>query len=461
MAENTMSGVNSGVSSGVSSKASSGVSNIRGVLLFFIMSLIGMFSFFITFSFNGNDTFLVNHVVALTRTGLAPVMKYIVFLLALVSLADLYVRRERFFRDSTNIFLSGAKMIGFIMLTMVVFNLGPEFLLADQVGPAVLFKILIPITITVVVAALFLPFLLDYGLIDFFGVLARPVMRPVFKAPGLSAVIAVSAFLGNFSIGHIAVDMLQKKGRLTMRESVLIGTGFCSVSVGFLMLLSSAFGLDQYWNFYFWSAFLITIVVTIFQARIWPTSTKPDRCLEGCTPNLEKEYKSDLLRNAYNEGITVAQHQASFFFREKIILKESILIVAAFATGVNFFAIVGILINQYTPLIQYFAYIFYPILKLIQIPAYDLWTASQACAISFLDFTLPMLVATQGGEEMSLATRYVMAVVPVSAIIFLSGFIPCIMSTSIRVSLFELVVIWFERIVMTIFIAGGVALLYF
>jgi len=183
--------------------------------------------------------------------------------------------------------------------------------------------------------------------------------------------------------------------------------------------------------------------------------------MEGCAPNLEKEYKSDLWRNAYNEGITVAQNQASFIHREKLILKESILIVAAFATGVNFFAIFGILINEYTSLIQYFAYIFYPILKLAQIPAYDLLTASQACAISFLDFTLPMIVATQGGEEMALATRYVMAVVPVSAIIFLSGFIPCIMSTSIRVSLFELIVIWFERIVLTILIAGIVAVLYF
>jgi nucleoside recognition membrane protein YjiH len=437
------------------------VSSIRGVVLFYVMSLIGVFSFFITFPFNGNDTFLVNHVVAIARAGLAPVMKYIVFSLAIVSLGDLYMRRQRFFRDGANIFMSAAKIIGFIMLTMVIFNFGPGFLLTDKVGPAVLFKILVPITITVIVAAFFLPFLLDYGLIDFFGVLARPVMRPVFRAPGLSAVIAVSAFLGNFSIGHIAVDMLQKKGRLTLRESVLIGTGFCTVSVGFLMLLSSAFELDQHWNFYFWSAFLITIVVTIIQARIWPTSTKPDKCMEGCTPNPEKAYKSDFLRNAYNEAITVAEHQKSFISRERLILKESVLIVAAFATGVNFFATVGILINQYTPIFQYFAYFFYPILKLVQIPAYDLWTASQACAISFVDFSLPMIVVAQGGEEMAIATRYVMAVVPVSAIIFLGAFIPCIMSTSIRVSLFELIVIWFERIVITILIAGVVALLYF
>ena len=188
--------------------------NTRGTLLFFGMSLIGIFSFFITFKFNGNDTFLVNHVVALVKTTLAPVMKYIVFLNAIVSIFDLYIRRERFFKNASNIFLSIAKILGFVMLMMVVFGFGPEFLIAEPVGPTVLFKILIPITITVVIAALFLPFLLDYGLIDFFGVLARPIMRPIFKAPGLSAVIAVSAFLGNFSIGHIAVDMLQKKWKI-------------------------------------------------------------------------------------------------------------------------------------------------------------------------------------------------------------------------------------------------------
>ncbi|WP_157067272.1 YjiH family protein [Desulfosarcina cetonica] len=387
-------------------------------------------------------------------------MKYIIFINAIISILDLYIRRARFFRNGANIFMSTAKMVGFVLLTMVVFNVGPGFLLADGVGPTVLFKILIPITITVVIAALFLPFLLDYGLIDFFGVLARPIMRPVFKAPGISAVIAVSAFLGNFSIGHIAVDMLQRNGRLTLRESVLIGTGFCTVSVGFLMLLSSSFGLGEHWNFYFWTAFLITILVTIVQARIWPTSAKPDECMEGCTPNLEKEFKADLFKNAYHEGVTVAQNQKSLISRETIILKETLLIVAAFATGVNFFAVAGILINQYTPLIQYFAYMFHPLLMLIQIPAADILVASQACAISFLDVTLPMIVAAQGGE-MAMATRYVMAVVPVSAIIFLSGFIPCIMSTSIRVSLLEMIVIWFERIILTILIAGIFALLYF
>ncbi len=432
----------------------------RGTTLFCLMSGIGLFSFFVSFQVGDKSTFLVNHLVGWVQTGLAPIMKHIVFLNAIISIIDLYIRRERFFRNRANIFMSVAKVIGFIILAMVVFNVGPDFLLAQNVGPTVLFKILIPITITVFIAAFFLPFLLDYGLIDFVGVLTRPIMRPVFKAPGISAVIAVSAFLGNFSIGHIAVDMLQRGGRLTIRESVLIGTGFCTVSVGFLMLLSSAFGLEAYWNFYFWSAFLITLLVTIIQARIWPTAAKPEMCIEGCTQNLEKEFKTDLLKNAFHEAVKVAKRQDSLFFREKLILKETLLIVASFATGVTFFTITGILINQHTPLIQYFAYIFHPILKLVQIPATDIVAASQACAFSFLDVTLPMIMASQGGE-LALGTRYVMAVVPVSAIIFLSAFIPCIMSTDIRVSFFEMIVIWFERIILTILLAGTFAILAF
>jgi nucleoside recognition membrane protein YjiH len=54
-------------------------------------------------------------------------------------------------------------------------------------------------------------------------------------------------------------------------------------------------------------------------------------------------------------------------------------------------------------------------------------------------------------------TRYVIGVTSVSSILFLSGSIPCIMSTEIPISVGKLAIIWFQRTVLSIIFAATVA----
>ncbi len=429
----------------------------RALIKFLTMSAIGIFSFFATFTIGDKNTFLVNHMSNFIKDGLTPVVTYYILLLAGSGMVDLYIRRDKFFNSTVNILLSVMKIIGFVLIVCVSFGVGPAYILKENVGPFILNKLLFPISITIPVAALFLPFLLDFGLIDFFGVLMRPIMRPLFKAPGRSAVIAVSAFLGNFSIGHIAVDSLYKDGKVTDKEAAIIGTGFCTASVAFLMVLANILKLMDHWNFYFWSSFLITMLVTFFSVRLWPLSSKPETYYPGVESKPEKVYHSALLKNAYREGVEVAGKADSLISRLGFIMKESMLIVMGFVSGVMFFAAVGIAINENTEFFQYLGYIFYPFFKLIHIS--DMAVAMKAAGISLLDILLPAIIGAKG--NLAIQTRYVIGTISVSAIIFLSAFIPCILSTSIPIKFFELIVLWLQRVILTILFAGAFAWLYF
>ncbi len=424
---------------------------------FLFMSGVGIISFFVTFPIGDKNTFLVNHVANFIKGILTPHIFIYILVLAALGMVDLFIRREKFFKGQVNFILSLAKIIGFIIIVSVVLGFGPAVILTESVGPFVLKKLLFPISITIPVAALFLPFLLDFGLIDFFGVLMRPIMRPLFKAPGRSAVIAVSAFLGNFSIGHIAVDSLYKEGKLTEKEAAIIGTGFCTASVAFLMVLANLLDLMEYWNFYFWSSFLVTMAVTFISVRLPPLSMKQEIYYPGVTPKPEKIFSSDLLKNAFQEGLQVASASDSLANRVIYIMKESMLIVMGFMNGVMFFGTAGILINKYTDFFQYLGYIFYPVLKLVRIP--DITVAMKAAGISFLDILLPAVLGAQA--ELAIQTRYLIATISVSAIIFLAAFIPCILSTNIPVKFSELAVLWLQRTLLTILLAGSLALVYF
>lgn len=54
--------------------------------------------------------------------------------------------------------------------------------------------------------------------------------------------------------------------------------------------------------------------------------------------------------------------------------------------------------------------------------------------------------------------KFVIAVVSISAILFFSAGIPCIMGTDIPLKMRDIVIIWFERVVFSIIITISIAM---
>jgi nucleoside recognition membrane protein YjiH len=453
----------------------------RALLRLIVCSAFGIFAFFINIPFpaytipivNGavaaQSTISVNHLVNFVKGllwwGDFKAMPYAVLLIGVYGVADLYARRKKHFGSSVSIAFSVFKLIGMAILVMIVFNVGPAVIstplesLGDlTIGQFIMNNILISICISVPAAAVFLAFLLDYGLVDFVGVLFRLVMRPVFRLPGRAAVILVAAFLGNFSVGHIAINDRYKSGRMTEREAVVIGSSLSTVSVGFLMVLATNTHLMSHWNTYFWTAFLITLLVTLVGVRIPPLRGVPDNYRPGMTPTPETAYKTGIWRNALKEAVHVAETADNPLRRMRYFQKETIVVLGTVATGTSFFATFGVLLYTYTPLFQIIGYAFYPLMRLF-VPGSEAFTASTGAAISFLEVTIPALLVTTG--TWSLRIRYMMAVLPVTAIVFLASFVPCLMGTEVPVRFWHLAVIWVERMFLAILIAGVFAVLLF
>lgn len=457
-------------------------------LKFVVYSAFGILAFFINFSLpaytvlgyevGAQSTILVTHCVnivkALLWSGSFKAMPVIVWLIGVYSIVDLFILRPHKFWHTSKIAATFAvfKCIGFIFLTATVcnyyFGFAPTLLIwyfapLSSLGNVsisffIMNKILISICISIPMASLFLPFLLDYGLVDFVGVIVRPIMRPIFRLPGRAAVIMVSAFLGNFSIGHIAINDQYQQGRMTEREAYAIGTSLSTVSVGFLMVLATNTNIMGYWNLYFWSTFLITLLVALIGVRIYPLSKVKDNYYEGVTPVPEISYNTKLFSNAYKEGMNVAGHAAHPGKRIAYIMHETIGVLGTVASGTAFFAAAGVVIYTYTPIFRWIGYVFYPFMR-IAIPANEAVIASTGAAVSFLEVTIPALLVTTG--EWTLRVRYMMAVIPVTSIIFLASFVPCLMATEVPVKFHQLCIIWLERMLLSIIITALFSLIFF
>ena len=55
------------------------------------------------------------------------------------------------------------------------------------------------------------PFITEFGLLEYIGVLIEPLMRPVFKVPGYAAIDAVTSFVANPTLGIFFTNKLYKE----------------------------------------------------------------------------------------------------------------------------------------------------------------------------------------------------------------------------------------------------------
>lgn len=476
--------------------------SVSTYLKFFLFSAFGVFAFFINFNLpayqihiggwewglvkaqsNVLCSHLTNFIKAALYTGNFKAMPFVVWAIGLYAVVDLFwLRPEKAWHTTkVNAAFAVFKIIGFIVLTMIdidiyfgahfgfmgwLFN-GVDSLNGNSIANFVMANILVTICISIPCASLFLPFLVDYGLVDFIGVFVRVIMRPVFKLPGRAAIIMVTAFLGNFSAGHIAVNDQYKTGRMTERESVCIDTSLSTVSVGFLMALATNTGLNNaelwggknYWNLFFWVAFLITLIVAFIGVRIPPLRGIPDNYYPGATPNPEQVIKKGIFSAAITEGLDMAQNQDNVGKRIKYYMIETMNVLGTVAAGTSFFGTFGVVLYTYTPIVRWLGYIFWPFFRIFGFKGQELTTATTGAMISFVEVTVPGLLVTTGVWSMRL--RFMLAVLPVTSIIFLASFVPCCMGTEVPVKFWHLCVIWLERMILSIIITGIFAIILF
>jgi len=454
-------------------------------LKFIILSIIGIIVFFIDIPLPGytivgftqpaRTTIIVNHfsgfVTNLLWNGSFKAMSYIVLAFCLYGIIDLIINRKKHFGTTVGKVFSVVKLIGVVCLIFAVFKLGPavlhqprDILGGSNISAFALNRVVIPITISIPLAMIFLPLLLDFGLMEFIGVFVRPFMRPVYRLPGRSAVILISAFLGNFSVGHIACDNDYASGHMTKREVNIISYGFCTVSVAFLMVLfnnANAVPTNQpiSWNLFFWTSFLIVLIVTLINARIPPLSGIPDEFKEGVKPNPEVIYKTGFIKSAWIEGLDIAEASDNLLVAIGKIMKKTGGILASIVMGAGFSTSIGLLLYFHTPIFEWIGYIFRPLMMLVQMPSSEVATAASGAAFSLLEVTIPSLLISAGAWSVHI--RYMLIVIPVTSIIFLGSFVPSLISTSLPVKFWHMMVIWLERMILSVVITGLFALLFF
>ncbi len=427
--------------------------NHAAILKFCIYSAIGLFVFFVPVTIDGRSTILLDHIVSAIRNS-APALMPIYALVVIFIGAAYPFLKGTWNRNTVNLVFSCLKVLGVFVALMVYFRFGPVWLFAPDMGPFLFERLVIPVGLLVPVGAVFLAMLVSYGLMEFIGVLFRPIMKPLWRTPGRSAVDAVASFVGSYSIGLLITNRVYKEGRYSAREACIIATGFSTVSATFMIVVARTLDLMDIWTLYFTLTMIITFVVTAISVRIPPLSWKTDTYIRG-TGIPEHKIEGNLIKAAWQEGIKSARQSPRLHESVLDNLKDGFLMVMTILPTILSVGLIGLVLAKFTPVFDILGYLFYPFTWLLQVP--EPMLAAKAVAVGIAEMFLPALLVVDAPE----ITKFVIGVVSVSQILFFSASIPCILATEIPIRITELVLIWLQRTILTLILATPVAYLIF
>jgi len=434
---------------------------------FLLFSALGIALFIIPFQWDGKVTILLG---VLTDTLQALIGGYVVYAaLAIVTVSfvgalAVKVLKPNLPTDSMRAklfdvdwFWLSARFLGALFVWMIYLQIGPEFIINRNTG-GVIFEDLIPILIPLFFfAILSLPFLTDFGLMEFLGTLSSKVFVKLFRLPGRSAVDAMSSWFGAASIGLLVTMQEYDKSYYSQREAAIIATTFSVTSIAFTYVVAKTIGVDNNFVYFYLTIALTGFIAAIIMPRLPPLSLKPDTYHLGKSM-LDEEIPTEYTTYqwALNRAITRAHSMPSLGKVFKHSLKNLFdiyfgLIPVVFAIGT-----IGLGLVEYTPVFNWLSAPLVPVLELLQIP--EAAEAAPAMIMGFADMYLPALVGKSIESEM---TRFIVGAASITQIIYMSEVGALILKSNIKLNVLELFMIFILRTLISLVVITTVAhLLY-
>ncbi|WP_209123520.1 YjiH family protein [Alkalihalobacillus sp. BA299] len=425
---------------------------------FIIPSLFGLFLFLVPVPYDGKWTIGVGILAELFLGVFAPFIPQfmtVVLVLSVVLSVVAKLAKPTWIKDSdffNSLFDVGAfwlsmRVLGALFALMVLYGFGPGFIWDDYTGGVVLYDLVPVLTTWFLFAGLLMPLLLQFGLMDFIGTTVRKVMRPLFKLPGRSSIDAAASWMGSGTVGVLITTKQYEEGYYTKREAAVIATNFSVASIAFSLVVISFIGLDHMFVQFYFTVIVAGLIAAIICPRIPPLSRKEDTYYEPVGKQISEEVPEGVSRRrwAYEKAVSKASEVKSAGFVVKQGFQNVLDIWFGLIPLVMALGTIALVIAEFTPIFNFISYPFIPILELLRIP--EAAQAAPAMLVGFADMFLPAVVGS--GIESEL-TRFVIAAISLTQLVYMSEIGILLLRSKIPLSLLDLFIVFLQRTIITL-----------
>lgn len=345
------------------------------------------------------------------------------------------------------------RICGFVMAAMIVFQFGPEEVWSENTGRVVLYDLAKVIVTIFIFASFLMPLLTDYGLMELVGTLLSRIFRRAFRLPGRSCIDALASWMAAAPVGVLITSQQFERGNYSGREAAVIATNFSVVSVPFCVIVAEFVGLSHLFIPYYLTVVVCGLIAAVITPRIPPLSRIPDDYSEVGRQLDENLHPSEGL---FRAGLSAAFKKSEQAPGPKKLVQTAIynlfdiwfgLMPPLIAIGTT-----GLMIAEFTPMFEWLSFPFIPLLELFRLP--EAQAAAPALLVGFADMFLPAVLAKPIDSEL---TRFVIASVSITQLIYMTEVGVLILKTRIPLSFLNLIQVFLIRTLITLPIAAAIA----
>ncbi len=430
--------------------------NTKNLLKFILGSAFGALMFLVPIPYNDSFTTLLefckNFLKSLFGGSLIYILTALVCIGSAMSVYDYFckpdwIRKNHYFSKafSTTPFYLVSKVLGAVVVCMVTFGFGPEFITTIDTGGTMV-DLCCTLVCIVLSFSFLLPFLTDCGIMEFMGVILRPVVRPLFKVPGRASVDLIASWFGASNAAVILTREQYMKGFYTKREAGYIMTNFSLVSIPFCLLIADTIGIAHLFPSFYLSICVVGVVLAIILCRIPPICKLPDTYQEQVGKQLDEDVPGN--KGLLAHAVEISCKRAETFGIKNVVsggmevvmgmLFDLIPIVLSWGTVV-------LIIATYTPVFDWVSYPMGLYLQLLGVE--EAFAVAPATLIGFTDMFIPALLI--GGAE-AVKTKFIIGALSLVQIIYLTEVGAIIIKSEIPLNLWKLFVLFLERTLIAI-----------
>lgn len=333
------------------------------------------------------------------------------------------------------------RIIGAVFIFMIYFQIGPEWVIDKNTGGTILNSLNPTLLPFFLFAIILMPFLVEYGLMEFIGTLLSKPFSKLFRLPGRSAVDAAASWLGSTAVGVIITSQQYEEGFYTEREAAAISTNFAISSVVFSFLIATVLGIPHYFIQFYAVVVVTAIIIAIILPRIPPLSLKKNTYLTG-KPPLPEIAPSHMSSGVW--AINRAIHKSETAPPLGVALRRSIFVLMDVYWGLMpvVFAIgtAALALSEYTQIFNYLSMPFYYLLEWLGVP--EAVEAAPTLLVGFADIFLPAVLGASIESEM---TRFIIACTSVIQVVYMTEVGVLVLKSKIKLNILELFVIFILR----------------
>jgi len=400
----------------------------KSALRFIAYSLVGVAFFILPVPSSGRLTVPFDLAVGwLTRAAPSVVAAYCLSLIVLGAIGSLAATVTDAHPDWTRPFHTSRPMMlvrlaGAPLAIIYMFRVGPDLILQQGVGDLMWNTLAFSVGVIVPIGAALLVLLVRYGFLEFVGTLMEPIMRPLFRLPGRSALDSLTSWVGSYSVGLYLTRQLTSEGFYNRRECYTIVTCFSTVSVGFVAVVAQTLDLLHLFPLIFACYFFAIYFLATVLVRIWPIK---GISIESVGP---LQYADEpgasgrrLLERAWERALQQAGAVGGLAQMLRKGFTDGLMLAATILGSILTVGTAALLLAKETPVFAVMGRPLVPILGALGLP--DAGVIAPAVLVGITEMYIPALLV----QDAAIPARFFIAVLSISQLIFFSAVGPMIL----------------------------------